>query len=302
MKKVALFVISLLIISMSPAGIAQLSAQDIQLSNSTITVIIPNDKAVDFSKITQIKFDNQWGGNKNHQDKLLVKNVTNNSFNVERRTDNGYAGSGIIYTVNYSIENNNNDTIVKFQPIDYKTYREGLILRFPVPNFTEQDLTDYIVKQPVYYNLEMDSQYNTESTYSNFVRRVEKIQFQEGERDPVTGKIFTDKFVIPYKDKKIFFTLETYPYHNGSKAVVHLVVPGSITSDNVVDFGLILKDIRKQLEDVAEVQAPKANEAAVPSTTGSIEDKLAELKTLLQKGVITQQEYDAKRKQLIDQL
>ena len=79
--------------------------------------------------------------------------------------------------------------------------------------------------------------------------------------------------------------------------MLHLVVPGTITSDNVVDFGVILKDLKAQLEDVAEVQEPKASTAK-----GSIEDKLAELKALLQKGVITQQEYDAKRKQLIDQL
>src|SRR5208283_4798162 len=119
MRRIALGLILTLIVLMGPAGMPQLSAQDVQVSIPTlITVIIPNDKTVDASKITKIQFDNRWGGNPNRQEKILVKNVITNSFKVERRTDNGHAGSGIVYTINYSIETNNN-TVVKFQATDH---------------------------------------------------------------------------------------------------------------------------------------------------------------------------------------
>lgn len=234
------------------AGITPQPAQNVQLTNpQTITVIVPNDKAVDASKLTRINFDNRWAGHKEKQEKITVGNKTNSSFNVERRTDNGTAGSGKIYSVNYMIENVNDSTVIKYQPVTYRTYQQGLVMPFAVPVFTEQDLTEYLISQPVYYNLEINSQYNTESTYSNFIRLVERTKVKQGEKDPVTGKIFKDKFALNYKGEKIYFSLESFPYRNGSKVIVHLVVPGSFTSENVVDFGIILNDIKTQLEGVA---------------------------------------------------
>ena len=162
MKKIALFLISLLIISMSPAGIAQAFEEEVQLNSpKTLTVIIPNDKSVDPSMITQIKFEpagNCWAG----------ATVTNNSFTVETRRGNQYVGSGVIYTVNFSVENGNNNTVVKFQPIKYKKYQEEKFFRNgpAIPDFPVQDVIDYIVKQPVHYTLEMDSPYNTDAVYS----------------------------------------------------------------------------------------------------------------------------------------
>ena len=252
MKKIALCFSLVPVVLAGCAGMTPQPAQNVQLTNpQTITVIIPNDKAVDASKITRINFDNRWGGHREKQEKIAVINKTNSSFKVERRTDNGTAGSGKIYNVNYTVENSNDTTVIKFQPTDYRTYQQGLVLPFAVPIFTEEDLTEYLIKQPVYYNLEINSQYNTESTYSNFIRLVERAKVVQGEKDPVTGKIFKDKFAIPYKNGKIFFSMESFPYRNGSKIIVHLVVPGSFTSDNVVDFGIILTDIKTRLEGVA---------------------------------------------------
>lgn len=234
------------------AGLTPQPAQNVQLTNpQTLTVIIPNDKSVDAGKLTRINFDNRWGGNKEKQEKIMVGNKTSTSFSVERRTDNGTAGSGKVYYVNYSVESLNDSTVIKYQPTEYRTYQQGLVLPFAIPVFTEYDLAEFLIKQPVFYNLEINSQYNTESTYSNFIRLVERTKFVPGEKDPVTGKIFKDKFALPYKGEKIYFSLESFPYRNGSKVIVHLVVPGTLTSDNLVDFGIILNDIRTQLENVA---------------------------------------------------
>jgi hypothetical protein len=233
------------------AGMTPAPVQNIPLPNSKqISVIIPNDSAIVASKITQINCDGQYGGRKERQEKLFVKNKTANTFSIERRTDNGVAGSGVIYDLNYAIEKDSDKTIVKIQPTQYRTYQQGLIGSFEVPNFSEEDLANYIANQPVYYNLELASQYNTDSTYANFVRLAEKAPFKSGEKDPITGKIFKDKFALPYKTGKIFFTLETFPYRNGSKAVIHVVVPGNFTSESTVDYGIILKELKAQLEGI----------------------------------------------------
>jgi len=60
-----------------------------------------------------------------------------------------------------------------------------------------------------------------------------------------------------------------------------------------------------QAADAAERAADAAGDAADASaSTGasSIEEDLADLKNLLDKGLITQQDYDAKKKELLDQL
>jgi hypothetical protein len=236
------------------AGLTPKPAQNVQLTNpQSITVIIPNDKMVDSSKIARVDFDDRWRGLGEEQEKIVITDKTNNNFKVGRRSyySGGTAGSGVTFTVNHSVETSGDTTVVKYQPTEYRTDQQGLVLPLPVPNFTVQNLTEYLIKQPVYYNLEINSQYNTESIFSNFVRLVERAQFRQGEKDPVTGKIFKDRFAISYKNKKVYFTLETFPYRNGSKVIVHLVVPGSLTSDNVVDFGIILNDIKTQLEGVA---------------------------------------------------
>ena len=51
-------------------------------------------------------------------------------------------------------------------------------------------------------------------------------------------------------DKKVYFSLETFPYRNGTKAVVYLTVPGHYTSENTVDFNSILKEIKSKLTSI----------------------------------------------------
>jgi len=251
MKRLVIMLLCLVAVS-GCAGLTPRPAQNVQLNNpQIITIIIPNDKMVDSRKITQLNFDRRFGGQKEKQEKIFLTDVTNSSFNVERRTDNGTAGSGIVYHVNHTIETADGRTVVTYKPTDYRTYQQGLVLPFAVPVFTEQDLAEYLISQPVYFSLEIDSQYNTESIYANFIRLVERERLRPGEKDPVTGKIFRDKFFLPGRNGKIYFSLETFPYRNGSKAIVHMVVPGSFTSDNVVDFGIILNDLKTQLVCVA---------------------------------------------------
>jgi hypothetical protein len=222
-----------------------------QLTNPPqLTVLIPYDKEVNAIRFTQLDFNYQRGGRPTKQEKIFIKNKKEGSFSVERRTDNGTSGSGKVYNVNYTVEKNKENMAIKFQPTAFKTYQQGLIMPFAVPSFSDQELIEYIANQQVFLSLDLDSPYNTESTYSNFMRLAERVPVIKGEKDPVTGKIYKDKFSLSYKYGKVFFSLETFPYRNGSKAVIHLAVPGSFTSSNEVDFGVIIKEIKNQLESI----------------------------------------------------
>lgn len=257
MKK-SLFVVAVATI-FAMAGCAKMTPKPVQITELTnpvsTNVIIPNDPNVDANVFTSLAFTASWGqsyynGNISKQQLIRIKNKTESTFELDRRTDNGRAGSGIVYSVDYSLNKNDKNTVLAFKPIKFKTYQEGLIMPFSVPDFNESDLVSYITSNQVHYKLEIDSQYNTESIFANFKRLATEERFRQGEKDPVTGKIFKNRFSMPVNNGKIIFSLETFPYRNGTKAVIYLNVPGYLTSDNTVDFNVILSDIKSKLESI----------------------------------------------------
>lgn len=233
------------------AGLFPDDDKSVQLKNQQeLKVVIPYDKEVNAVRFTRFEFVGQSWGRSTKQEQISTKGNVEGGFFVERRTDNGTSGSGKIYQVNCAVEKNKDNMVIKFQPVAYKTYQQGLILPFKVPSFTEQELIEYIAKQSVFLSLELTSPYNTESTYANFMRLTENISGLRGEKDSITAKLYKGQFVLSSKYGKVVFSLETFPYRNGSKAVINLAIPGSFTSDNEVDFVVIIKEIKAQLENI----------------------------------------------------
>lgn len=228
------------------------------VDGKAVRIIVPNDNnviATQFTKghIQGAIWGRQYYGNKIAQQELIrVYPKSENSFDLERRVDNGTSGSGVIYTVEYAINNVDANTVFEFKPTRVKTYKQGFILPFGVPAFSEEDLAKYIISQAVGYKVEVNSEYNTESIYSNFKRLATEEHFKAGEKDPVTGKIFKNRFSLTVDDEKVMFSLETFPYHNGTKAIIYLSIPGHFTSDGTVDFNTILDSIKTQLEQIAK--------------------------------------------------
>lgn len=249
----------LFIVAVILNGCAKVTTSPTELTElkfpSTTTIIIPNDQDIDANKFNNMEFSKKWNvsyynGSVAKQDVIIVKNKTSNTFDLDRRTDNGVSGSGILYTINYSIERKNSNTILSFKPIKYTTYQEGLILSFPTPEFTESDLSSYISSHAVEWKIEINSQYNTESIFANFKRLASEEPFTKGEKDPIAGHIFKNRFSILVNNRKVLFSLETFPYRNGTKSVIYLHVSGYYTSDNTVDFNMILPEIKKKLDSI----------------------------------------------------
>lgn len=227
-----------------------------KLSMNPIVYIVPNDTNIIHHKglVEDISFSGFSNYLPGKRELLHSKVLEDKILEIERRseTETGIAGSGIRYRINYKVEKNDQGYKAIFQPVEFISYQQGLVLPFAVPNFGQQDLTENLLSAEIYYKIELDSEFSPESTYANFVRLVKTEPYRDGEKGRVTGKIFTQQFFLDYKGKNIPFTLETFPYRNGSKAVAHLRISGVFTSENTVDFNIIFKEIKSKLESIVK--------------------------------------------------
>lgn len=183
--------------------------------------------------------------------RLRYEALTPTTFTMHVRTDNGMSGSGIRYQVGYSVRENGHGYEATFAPSTRSTYQEGLIGRFPLPNFTDENLRQQLGALQLVYKFEVDSPYNTDSVTANFMRNAEVRTDRQGFADPVTGKIYSTYYVAKLNGRNMPFVVQVFPYRNGSKAVIHATIPGQETSPNTVDFGVLIKDARRMLEGVA---------------------------------------------------
>lgn len=227
-----------------------------QLNSPPLKILIPNETDVNAANYENLHFYRHlWNrsyanGNMLQEDLIREWRLPNDSIEVERRTDNGVAGSGIIYIVDYSVSTTTDNTIIDLKPVNYRTYKQGLIMPFPVPSFTEGDLIHYLLEDTIRYTMEVNSKYDPQSIYGNFMRLAKSASYGEGEKDDVTGDIIKSRFYLPYKDHRIYFSLKTFPYRNGTKAIIHLYIPGILTSPNTVDFAKIIKGVKSQIESI----------------------------------------------------
>jgi hypothetical protein len=100
------------------------------------------------------------------------------------------------------------------------------------------------------WTFEVNSEFNTDSTYANFARLTRKEVFRgNGEKDPVTGKIFTERFWVRVWGREIPVNVETYPYRNGSKTIIFAVLPGTV-SGSTVDFTSTAEALKKEIERI----------------------------------------------------
>jgi hypothetical protein len=240
----------------SDAGRADVS------NEQPVILKIPNDPGIQQRKVAaystvivrDVGYDNrsvQVTPNAKYY-RLNYENLTPNSFVVHARTDNGMAGSGVKYDVNFKVQESPTGYQVAFQPMTRNSYQQGLIGKFPVPNFNDADLRAQLTSLQVVYRFEVDSPYNSESVTANFMRRAQPVTSRQGWADPVTGKIYSSYYVSSLHGKDMVYIAQVYPYHNGAKAVITAVITGVETSPNTVDFGVLIKDARHMLEDIAK--------------------------------------------------
>lgn len=261
MKSVRLFVS--MIVVMSVAACAALQGTVVPKGNmepvklnpaKTVTVIIPSESAVNadsystfnFPTISNIIMETR-DGNIAKRSVVGISSKTEKTFRFEARIDNGVSGSGRTFDGEYSLSDKGSSKILKITPTSYKPYQEGLVFPFAVPNFSDEDLFEWITNHPVYFSVEIDSDYPPESIYANFERLAKREAFTPGSKDAVTGKIFKNRYSIKNRDSTVYFSVETFPYRNGSKAVLTAVTTPSKTGEYTYDLGVHIEESKAAL-------------------------------------------------------
>jgi hypothetical protein len=133
--------------------------------------------------------------------------------------------SFVRYSVLVDTKESDDNYTITLEP----THREiSTNSRYDVPNFSEAKLLDFLSEATVRFRVEIDSPYNTESTYANFKRLLAEDVLKEPQVDKVTGKIYKSAFYFPQHRKRARLLLDVFPYRNGSKAVISVEMSVSV--------------------------------------------------------------------------
>jgi hypothetical protein len=225
------------------------------VESKPVTILVPVDSAIIENRQSgPIKYvtyrTEEWGASQNSQWTTEYKGFDGKTFTVHRRNHNGTAGSGVIYTVSYDTKDTPELYQYTFRAVLQEQYQQGLILPFPVPNFTVQELYNALLSFEIPNRFEIASPYPAEAVYANFVRLAQQ-RPGKGTADPVTGKIYRNWFAMDYRNRKVEYAVETFPYRVGSKAIIYVRTPAILTSPDTVDFRTIFIEIKEGIAKIA---------------------------------------------------
>jgi len=117
--------------------------------------------------------------------------------------------------------------------------------------FSPSEVTANLAEAEMPWKIEVDSKFNTESTYANFVRMTRReALLGEDEIDAATGVSIKERFWINLSGKDIPVKIVTYPYQNRSKTVVYANLPGTVSGKNTIDFVKTLDALKKEIERI----------------------------------------------------
>lgn len=205
-------------------------------------------RAVSFGEVSLLHIDVR--ARDSFRQRLWLENVEDTSFLVHRRNDNGRAGSGIQYTVDYSIEDKDDFQEVSFQVVSAETYRQGAIGRFSVPPYDENELRTMLSSGLVFYRFEIDNPYDPDTVYANFRRLLSAYSFRPNHHNDDVAGFNADRFRMPVEGMDVRVYLETFPYREGSKVEGVAILPAPPEEGGVIDFGPLAEAVSDRLEAV----------------------------------------------------
>lgn len=202
------------------------------VENEMVSYVLPNYLVQGKNIKDILQFYTFHYGSESKQEKLRL--TQDKFWKIERRTDNGCAGSGVIYEIEVLQKNLGDMTQINFVIRKENKYQEGLVLPFAIPDF---DIKQYLSRATIKYQFELNSVYSVNSVESNFERILGKVG---------DGVYFWEtKFAI-YKN-----LIKFYPYRDGSK----LVIESSIKThdqDNTIDVSRIIKDLEVKFKEILD--------------------------------------------------
>lgn len=233
------------------SGSTAATATGAPVAMPAITYIVPTNVAYVSQNgvVNDLRFATYDRGSSVDHEMLSVKRDGATLVVELKRANSSNVGSAVVYRVGVATEKIENGYKVELKPLSFSTYKQGLI-SFGLPQFTERNLEAFLMSPMLHYRIEIDSPFNSESTFASLKRLLASRPLAKGERDPVTNKIFTQQFVLPYRGKEVLLTAEAFPYRNGSKVVMNLRLPSVFTSPNTIDYNVILDEVALRMREV----------------------------------------------------
>ena len=237
-------------------GAAPQGANITPISVPPLTIIVPNDPAMQPSYRNTPYYSAGFnavnpacdiGGRAGNFFRILKEGDNGSSFVVHYRHDNCVAGSGVKFNVNYKLTQSDQNFTMVLQPTGRTTYQQGLIMPFPVPSVSESDLIQLFEEPVINYQMEANSAYNKDSVFANFARLATRITDRDGGLPDIKHK---DWFSIKINGKMVKFSVEVYPYRDGSKVVISALIPAIETSPSTVDFKEVFNIFRARISDI----------------------------------------------------
>lgn len=202
-----------------------------EITNLKITYVIP--QSISSSKgINGLSFMNRQWGRDTKQEKIIVS-FDNKILKVERRTDNGVAGSGRIYYIGIIKTNQLNNTLITLQSESMSTYQDGLILPFPLPEF---DLQSYLTSATIEYNFELNSEFPADSVRANF--------------DRILTKSSNNDYQLNLNNASAFLSIKVHPYRKGSKVLIDSRLFGMKHTNSIIDISKSIFELENYIKDV----------------------------------------------------
>lgn len=209
---------------------------------STVTVKVPVSPSIErVGPFAGFRFEFTRSSRKGEvaeYQRLMVKPLAGGKLQFHRRNDNGVAGSGVLATVKYSVEESPTDVTMKFDQAEVSSYQEGLILKKAVPAFS---LKEVLLGGSVYARFELDSDYAVDAVRANF-KRLAMLSGTPGGKE-------TWRLTTPSGQQ--YVQVEFFPYRNGAKITASAVIVGRETSAGVIDFVKLLDEVQGAVRAVA---------------------------------------------------
>lgn len=211
----------------------------VQLDSSPISIIIPNKNYKNVKDAFEdTHFPGYRNGGKGRYDALKITELAD-GITIERRTDNGTIGSGIKYYADAKLEDNALVITLKRAV----KYQQGLFGKFPVPRFTEEDALNVISTPNVWFDFEIDSEFDKASVDANFTRLAKKSGI-------INRQARQYYYVVDLDGREVLYLPESYPYRGGTKVSFKVKIPGKLDDNNKVNFENDLEAVKDALNSI----------------------------------------------------
>lgn len=188
--------------------------------------------------------------------RTAIEEIGEDFFIMTRRLMTDSAGGKLTrsyahHKIAYLEEVTATERIISFTPVETYGKQKSIIGKWTIYLYSLEEITNYLESSRKLFRktLEINSDYSSESTVANFDRILANQQIDKKFTDRITSKKYDRRYYLTYDEQKAYFFLETYPYRNGSKAVINIDIPVPPASeDHIIDL--------KQLEEItATLQA-----------------------------------------------